>query len=202
MYPALLANAEVVGFDLYPLQNWCRWDSFHDVFDAQRELVGLAPAKPTFQWIEARQMDCKDPTLDVSPETVRAETWLAIAGGAHAIGYFPHDWRADVGAEIGRTNREIESLVPALVARALPAEVGDGSTVRVGAREHGGALYVIAVNSSRSASATTTISVPALGDRTLTALDGSRTVTAAAGRFTDTFAPLEVRVYIAAPVDG
>src|SRR4029453_7072282 len=33
MYPALAASADVLGFDLYPLQNWCRSDSFGDVFD-------------------------------------------------------------------------------------------------------------------------------------------------------------------------
>ena len=89
MYPALVANADVLGFDLYPLQNWCRYDDFGHVFDAQRELVALASGKPTFQWIKARTMDCHDPTLDPSADTVHAETWLAIAGGATGIGYFP-----------------------------------------------------------------------------------------------------------------
>jgi hypothetical protein len=200
MYPALIANADVIGFDLYPLQNWCRWDSFHDVFESQRELVALAGGKPTFQWIEVRRMDCPGGTLDVTPETVRAETWLAIAGGAHAIGYFPHEWKPEVGEAIARANREIRTLAPALVEPNLPASVSEGNKIKVGVRQHAGALYVIAVNSSRAAAATGTISVPALGNRSLTTLDGSRAVTAAGGRFTDTFAPLEVRIYIAAPV--
>jgi hypothetical protein len=33
----------------------------------------------------------------------------------------------------------------------------------------------------------------------LVSLDGSRSVTAASGSFTDTFAPLEVHVYVSAP---
>ena len=198
LYPALVANAEVLGFDLYPLQSWCRWDSFGDVFAAQQELVHLASGKPTFQWIEARRMDCSDPRLDPTPATVRAETWLAIAAGAHAIGYFPNDWSPEVAAEIAREKREIETLVPALTQPALPASAS-GSSVHVGARELNGAVYVIVVNASRSP-ANASIVVPALGDRTLLTLDGTGSVGASAGSFTDSLAPLEVHVYVAPPV--
>ncbi len=198
MYPALVDSADVLGFDLYPLQNWCRWDSFHDVFDSQVDLVALGRGKPTFQWIEARRMDCKGDELDPTPGTVRAETWLAIAGGAHAIGYFPNNWSAAVGAEIARTNREIQTLVPALVEPNIAASVAPGSFVKVGAREHNGAVYVIAVNASRTASSAT-VNVPALSDRVMRTLDGQRTLRASGGSFTDSFGPLEARVYIAAP---
>jgi hypothetical protein len=199
MYPALAASADVLGFDLYPLQNWCRFDSFGDVFDSQLDLVALGRGRPTFQWIEARRMDCMGDQLDPTPETVRAEAWLSIAGGAHAIGYFPNNWSVEVGAEIARTNHEIQSLVPALVEPAIAASVPPGSSVKAGAREHNGAVYVIAVNASRSA-ATASINVPALGGRVLRSLDGEHTLTANGGSFTDSFGPLEVRVYVAAPL--
>jgi hypothetical protein len=201
MYPALVESADVLGFDLYPLQNWCRWDSFGDVFDSQLDLVALSRGRPTFQWIEARRMDCMGAQLDPTPETVRAEAWLSIAGGAHAIGYFPNNWSADVGTEIARTNHEIQSLVPALVEPAIATSVAPGSTVKAGGREHNGAVYVIAVNASRAA-ATATINVPAVGDRVLRSLDGQHTATASGGSFTDSFGPLEVRIYIASPVQG
>ena len=201
MYPALVASADILGFDLYPLQNWCRFDSFHDVFDSQIDLVSIARGKPTFQWIEARRMDCSGAELDPTPETVRAESWLSIGGGAHAIGYFPNNWSPAVGAEIARTNHEIQTLVPALVEANTAASVATGSLVKVGAREHNGAVYVIAVNASRGASAAT-ITVPALGDRTLRSLDGLHAAVASGGSFSDTFGPLEVRIYIAAPVQG
>jgi hypothetical protein len=199
MYPALAASADVLGFDLYPLQNWCRFDSFGDVFDSQLDLVALGRGRPTFQWIEARRMDCMGDQLDPTAETVRAEAWLSIAGGAHAIGYFPNNWSVEVGAEIARTNHEIQGLVPALVEPAIAASVPPGSYVKAGAREHNGAVYVIAVNASRSA-ATASINVPALGDRVLRSLDGLHTLTASGGSFTDSFGPLEVRVYVAAPL--
>jgi hypothetical protein len=201
MYPALVSTADVLGFDLYPLQNWCRWDSFGDVFDSQLDLVALSRGRPTFQWIEARQMDCSGPQLDPTPETVRAEAWLSIAGGAHAIGYFPNNWSPAVGAEIARTNHEIQSLAPALVEPNIAASVSVGSFVKIGARAHNGAVYVIVVNASR-APATATFIVPALGDRVLQSLDGQHRLTAAGGSFTDSFEPLEARVYVAAPVQG
>jgi hypothetical protein len=198
MYPALAASADVLGFDLYPMQNWCRFDDFGHVFDSQLDLIALARGKPTFQWIEVRQMDCRGPELDPTPETVRAESWMSIAAGAHAIGYFPNNWNADVGREIARTNEEITTLTAALVEPNIAASASLGSYVKVGARELNGAVYVIAVNASR-ASTSATITVPALGDRVLRTLDGSQTVAAASGAFSDNFGPLEVRIYIAAP---
>jgi hypothetical protein len=198
MYPALIDVADMVGFDLYPLQNWCRYESFGDVFESQRELVSLAHGKPTFQWIEARPFDCRQyPNLDPSPETVRAETWLAIAGGAHAIAYFPNFWDASVDGEIVRSKREIQSLLPALLEPAL-AVTANNDKVKVSARVHNGALYVIAVNASRSAQAAT-FNVPLLENRGLVSLAGDRATVAASGAFSDTFAPLEARVYISAP---
>jgi hypothetical protein len=199
MYPALAASADVLGFDLYPLQNWCRFDSFGDVFDSQLDLVALARGRPTYQWIEARRMDCQGDNLDPTPATVRAEAWLSIAGGAHAIGYFPNNWSPAVGAEIARTNHDISSLAPALVEPAIAASASLGSTVKVGARDHNGAVYVIAVNASREP-ATATITVPALGDRTLVTIDGQSKAHASGGSFTTSFAPLEARIYVAAPV--
>jgi hypothetical protein len=198
MYPALIASTDVVGFDLYPLQNWCRFDSFADVFDSQLDLVALARGKPTFQWIEARQMDCSGAQLDPTQETLRAEAWLSIAGGAHAIGYFPNNWSDAVGAAIAQVNHEISTLTPALVEPPVAASATVGSTVRVGARDHNGAVYVIAVNASRS-QANATITVPALVDRTLVTLDGQHKATAKDGAFDVTLAPLEARIYIAAP---
>jgi hypothetical protein len=197
MYPALAGGADVLGFDLYPLQNWCRLDSFGDVFDSQRQLVSLGAGKPTFQWIEARRMDCSDPALDPTPDTVRAEVWLSVAGGAHGVGYFPNNWSPAVGGAIARANQELEALAPALLAPATAASVA-GGPVRVGARVRNGAVYVIAVNPSRSP-ATATIAVPEVGDRTLTAFDGTRTLDAVGGSFEDSFAPLEAHVYVARP---
>ena len=70
--------------------------------------------------------------------------------------------------------------------------------MRVGARELNGAVYVIVVNASRSP-ASAAVVVPALGDRTLLTLDGTSSVSASAGSFTDSLGPLEVHLYVAPP---
>ena len=115
-YPKLIAPVDSVGFDLYPLQIWCRTDAYQAVFQAQRELDALAAGKPTFQWIEAATFNgCDGKPRSPTAPTVRAETWLAIAGGARGIGYFPYYWSASIAKEIASINRQITALAPALL---------------------------------------------------------------------------------------
>jgi hypothetical protein len=199
MYPLLLAIPDVIGFDLYPLQGWCR-PSFGDVFDAQRELSSASGGKPTFQWIEVTRMEqvCgKVAALDPSPATVRAETWLAIAGGADMVGYFPNRWSPSIGDEIRRTNLEITALTPALLAASAEA-ASDNSAVRASARALNGALYVIAVNTSESA-ARARISVEGIEGRTAMIFGEDEVVASDAQGFAASFGPLAAHVYVFPP---
>jgi hypothetical protein len=198
MYPTLMSIPDVVGFDLYPLQVWCR-PAFGDVMDAQREL-GSTSGKPTFQWIEVAPMEqkCREQKeLDPTPETVRAETWLAVAGGAGAIGYFPNRWSPTIGTEIARTNREIKSLSQALLAPVASAS-SDASGVRVSARNLNGATYVIAVNTTE-ATLQAKISVDGIAGRSPVIVGGGQVVGADDTGFADNFGPLAARVYIIPP---
>ena len=161
MYPGMIARAEMVGFNLYPLQTWCRRVTLQAVFEAQRELVALARGKPTYQWIEAGPMEfCAG--LDPSPAIVRAETWLAIAGGARGIGWFPGVWSESVASEIKRLSGEIARSRSALLGDEGEVVVTPADTlVRAGVRRSNGATYVIAVN-SWTKPATVRIRVPGL----------------------------------------
>src|SRR5262245_3823972 len=200
MYPVLFQIPDVLGFDLYPLQVWCR-PAFGDVFDAQAELHNLSGGKPTFQWIEVARMEqpCrKHLELDPTPATVRAEAWLSIAGGANAVGYFPNHWSDPIGAEITRTNRQIKALTQALLAPTVLA-TSDNGTVRVSARSLNGALYVIAVNTT-SATVSARINVDGIAGRSATVLGGSGPAVASDDKgFSDTFGPLDARVYVIPP---
>ncbi len=196
-YPSLVGLADVVGFDLYPLQNWCQADKLFAVYDAQRELDALSKGKPMFQWIEVRGMDCSAPALEVTPTTVRAETWLAIAGGADGIGYFPHEWVPAVGVEIRQLNSEIHELAPALLSDELEAQTSQG-VVRVGARTLNGATYVVAVNTT-SAPVDASVLAPGLGAREIHVLGEDRSVVPAYDAFTDHFEPLAAHVYVSPP---
>jgi len=203
MYPGLVARADVVGFDLYPLQEWCQRNRLVDVELAQRELVALAAGKPTFQWIEASPMKCRDsPGQEITPATVRAESWLALIGGAAGLGFFPAAWTAEIEPAIARVADETAILAPSLLGRRLTATVAEGPpTVRAGAWTDGRAIVVAVVNAARTA-ASARISVKGVGARTLTVLGEGRAVTAAGGVLADSLAPLGAHVYVLPPADA
>jgi hypothetical protein len=199
MYPTLYSLADAIGFDLYPLQVWCK-PAFADVFDAQHELSDVTGGKPTFQWIEVARMEqpCRDnPANDPTPATVRAETWLAIAGGADGIGYFPNRWKGDIGVEIARTNRQIQELSPALLSPHVPV-ASNTPAVRVSGRTLNGAVYVIAVNTGYD-SVQPTITVNGIGGRSAAVLGEGTVVGSDDSGFTDTFVPLATKVYVIPP---
>jgi hypothetical protein len=197
-YPGLIAKADMVGFDLYPLQSWCSPERLVDVYFSQRELLDLAKGKPTFQWIEAAGMTCPhDGPTAVTPETVRAESWLAIAGGAKGLGFFPPAaWTGDVGEAIADVTSTVQQLGPALTAPevAVQAEPADG-LVKAGARSHGGRLAIVVANAGY-ASASAQITVPGLGGRPLMVVGTGRRVTPDGDTFGERFPPLGARVYM------
>ena len=188
----------MIGFDLYPLQVWCRRDGFPAVYEAQRELAALAGPRATYQWIEVGRMEfCNGrPDLDPTPLTIRAETWLAIAGGARGIGYFPDHWQPPVAQAITKLNTEISALGPALLARPLPATASAGP-VRVGARRFNGATYVIAVNTSWRR-VTATVGVAGLRG-VARAFGENRALPVRRGAIRDGFGPLQAHVYVVDP---
>jgi hypothetical protein len=199
MYPTLMSIPDVVGFDLYPLQVWCR-TAFGTVMDAQRELGIASGGKPTFQWIEVAPMEhqcSQQKELDPTPETVRAETWLAVAGGADAVGYFPNHWSTTIGTEIARTNREIKALSQALLA-PVGVATSDVPAVRVSARTLNGATYVIAVNTTDT-TLQAKIAVPGIGGRSPVVVGGGQVIGADDQGFSDSFGPLAARIYIIPP---
>ncbi|MDX6510963.1 MAG: hypothetical protein QOE36_467, partial [Gaiellaceae bacterium] len=200
IYPMLISRADVIGFDLYPLQVWCRRDALRAVYESQLQLVGLAKGKPTFQWIEAGAMNqCgARPELDPTPATVRAETWLAIAGGARGIGFFPDWFQPPIARAVRGISDEIASLTPALLTSATPVTVAPATPLAVGARKLNGATYVIGVNPTPRATSGT-IRVPGLRATSVRVYGESRTVGVRNGAFSDRFAGLALHVYIAAP---
>ncbi|MFO7571116.1 MAG: fibronectin type III domain-containing protein [Gaiellaceae bacterium] len=198
IYPGLFALADVIGFDTYPVEVRCSVEQIDNVYWMQRELVQLAGGKPTFQWIEAGPMEHCRENEDPTPEIVRAETWLAIAGGATGIGYFPDYWAENIRNEVRRVNREIVALAPALLSPATRVATLGDSPVRVAARRYNGALYVIAANASTSP-ASARFSVAGLGGRKLRSFTDGRDVRTQGDIVTDKLPGLGTTVYVAAP---
>jgi hypothetical protein len=198
IYPSLVAKADVVGFDLYPLQGWCRRNRLADVYASQRELVSIAGGKPTFQWIETAGMNCPtDPALAITPDTVRAESWLAIAGGAHGLGFFPVGWTGDVGGAITKVRSEVAALFPAVLQPQVPSSASTTSIVTA-AWELDGALYVAAINTGATP-VDASIRIPGLASRSLGVVGEARSIPSSADTLSDQFAPLAVHLYVAPP---
>ena len=150
MYPTLMSIPDVVGFDLYPLQVWCR-PAFGDVMDAQRELGSTSGGKPTFQWIEAAPMEheCKDhKQLDPTPAD-RARRDLARSGGRRRRDRLLPEPLVDDDRDRDRTHQPRDQVARARRCSppSRPAS-SDASGVRVSARTLNGATYVIAVNTT------------------------------------------------------
>ena len=198
IYPDFFASADVIGFDTYPVEVRCSLDQIDNVFWMQRELIALTGGKPTFQWIEAGPMEHCTWNQDPTPAVVRAETWLAIAGGAKGIGYFPDYWEEDIRNEVRLSNREILALAPALLGPPTKATWSVESPVRIAARRLNGATYVIAVNGS-TAPATASFSVPGLGGRKLRVFRDGRVVTPMGDLVVDKLPGLGVAVYVVPP---
>jgi hypothetical protein len=196
MYPGLVSRTDMIGFDLYPLQEWCEPGRIAAVEAAQRELVQLARGKPTYQWIEAATMKCLAAEDAVTPAVLRAETLLALVGGAHGIGFFPPEWDGNLNDTVATLTRDLDAIAPALLEPPLRAQASGG--VFVVAHSYRGALYVLAVNPN-PAPVTAHVAVAGLGARGLTVLDEGRTVQARGGAFTEAFPPLGARIYVAAP---
>lgn len=205
-YTRLAAQADVVGFDLYPVVKFCGRVPLLDVFRAQRELATIyAAGKPTFQWIETGPMTGECRTLQVTPAIANAEAWLAVAGGAVGIGWFTIGW-SDAGwdrwlvddamlAQITATDARLHALAPVLTAPWGPVGASPVASVAASSRSAGGRTYVIAVNST-GAPVAASLQVPGLRAGTLQVLDESRTVRSTGrGVVRDTFAPYAVHVY-------
>jgi hypothetical protein len=198
IYPAFFDSADVIGFDTYPVEVRCSIAQIDNVYWMQRELVSLTRGKPTFQWIEAGPMEHCRHNEDPNPTVVRAETWLAIAGGARGIGYFPDWWAEDIRNEVRLVNREILALAPALLAPVAKANWSAQNPVRIGARKYNGATYVVAVNSS-TAPTTASFTLSGLGGRTLRVFRDGRTVKPLGDLVTDKLPGLGVAVYVVPP---
>ncbi len=203
-YPRYIAKADVVGFDLYPVSYYCgnQWIGLHSVYEEQRELVSLAAPRATFQWIEVNDLQGRCGRGVVTPATIHAESWLAIAGGATALGFFTHGGPTrplepfsvapDNRTAVAQTVAQIRELAPMLLAQQVPAQAA--APVCIGARRAAGRTWLIAVNPT-TARVSATFGAPGSGDGTASVWDEARTVPVHAGSLTDAFDPLAVHIY-------
>ncbi|MCR4413917.1 MAG: hypothetical protein NUV77_15995 [Thermoguttaceae bacterium] len=217
LYPAYLAAADVVGYDIYPIYGWNKPEWIHLVHDATGLLAGMSAPRPVYAWIETSKggqwTGPLEKQKDVKPEHIRAEVWMALVRGATAIGYFTHVWKPSyrqfgLPDENRRALREINGQIARLAPALLSAEPapavrikGGGVKLDATARQHGGKTLVFAVNyDERFQRAQARIEVEGLAAGVpIEVVDEGRTLRSDAGGFGDTFEPLAVHIYRIAP---
>jgi len=203
-YAAFAHLADVAGFDLYPL-NHCQQD-LSAVYDAQQRFIKLTGPMPTFQWIETgplRPTYCGG--FAMTPAQLSAEVWLAITGGARAIGFFTATWTPDehafdvtpsIAHQIARTTSLIAALQPGLTGAAMLASANSPAIKIAARRGADGKLYVFAVNASTNVVKVQAY-VPSLDASSMRVFGEKRSLAVGNHRFVDTFTKYAVHVYVA-----
>ncbi len=162
IYPEYIKNADVVGYDHYPIYGWGTPAHLDWVGSGVKQLCDLAGNKPVYAWIESSKGSKWMPyekQPDVLPIHTRNEVWQAIINGATAFGYFTHAWQPDtvtfaptpaMQKEMARLNAQITRLAPAILAD--PTKVKIEMTLEKGlksqfkATEFEGSIYIFAQN--------------------------------------------------------
>ncbi len=134
-----------------------------------------------------------------TPAEVRCMTFIALAHRANGILYFsywpqaPETWQS-----IGKLNRDIEQIVPWLIApggKEIAAKSSEAA-IEIRARKIGESWLIIAVNTERKWHRDVTLSVESLPDQALHMAYENREIKPSAGKWVESFAPMEEKVYL------
>jgi hypothetical protein len=205
-------GADLLGFNFYPVNHEAGEINGHLWYVAEgvKRLRAWSDAlKPVWACIETTQIDLagRAPT----PAEVRAQVWLAVIHGARGIVYFVHRFRpqfveaglladAEMLAAVTAINQELTTLAPVLNApNSAVTVVGQSQNpaapVAVMARDFGGDTYVFAA-ALRPVATEVEFMLPFAGPEAgIEVLGEGRSVTLAARRFRDQFAPYAVHLY-------
>jgi hypothetical protein len=190
--------------DIYPV-NRNRTDPLNATgmwTDAPRKAHGKD--WPTFTYIQAFGGPDTDGGIWAIPlpHEVRFMAFNALVHRANGILYFSYWPRAPVTwASLATLNRDIERLVPWLLARGEERTVTSSDTaIEVRARKVADAGWMVIATNSQPRPVRTTFRVDGMGDATLTMpFVAGRAVTARAGQWAERFSAYEEKVYLVGP---
>ncbi len=206
-YPKYFQGADIVSFDVYPVNDGYDLGVVAKGVDFLGQSAGYA--KPVWNWIECTGIN--GPSGKPTPAQVKAEVWMSIIHGSMGIGYFVHQFAptfderallddAVMKPAVAAINAQITSLAPVLNTPPLKAAASAtssaaGESIDVMARRSAGATYVFAV-AMGSTPATGSFQVTKLpAAATADVLGESRQIPVSGGAFTDTFAGWGVHLY-------
>jgi hypothetical protein len=162
IYPEYAKNADVMGFDIYPIYGSGYASHLNWVGSGVKQICSLAGHRPVYTWIETSKGSkwmTYEKQPDVLPIHTRNEVWQAIINGATAIGYFTHAWRPEfkefaptpeMQKELARLNAQITRLAPAILAspakEKIEMKLGDNLACSFKATNYKGSLYIFSEN--------------------------------------------------------
>jgi hypothetical protein len=211
MYPEYAKGADIVSFDIYPVNSTDtkvhgKLEYVAKGVDLLRQAVSYE--KPVWVWIETTDFNGTGnaPTVD----QIRSEVWMALVHGARGIGYFAHVFSpsfieaglladATIKAGVGGINAEVQSLAEVLNEPSLDGVVKVSSSnsavpVDIVVKQHAGSFYVFAVSMANGTTNATFELTPSVG-ASATVLGESRSVAVTGGSFSDSFDGYAVHLY-------
>ena len=209
-YPDYTRGADIVSFDVYPVNDGLPLWYVAQGVDRLRQWSNHE--KPVWNWIETTGFN--EPSGAPSPEQVRAEVWMSLVHGSMGIGYFVHVFapsfiEAGLLADptmrdaVAAINQQITELAPVLntqsISNVVTVTSSNGAVpVDTMAKRAGGSLYVFAVG-MRDGSTTASFALRGVDTGSVEVLGESRTLTVSGGSFQDDFSPYEVHLYRVSP---
>jgi hypothetical protein len=211
MYPQYELGADIVSFDIYPVNETdpaVKGDLSLVAKGVDRLRQWSGYTRPVWNWIETTGFN--DPANTPTPQQVRAEVWMSLVHGSAGIGYFVHIFEPTfieagllanptLRSAVAQLNAEIQSLAPVLntasIANAVTVVPENASVVvDVMVKRQGGALYVFAV-AMQPGTTEVQFTLRQSANGTATVIGESRTLTVTAGAFGDTFSDRAVHLY-------
>jgi hypothetical protein len=206
MYAEYAKGADILGFDIYPVNEGTALEMVATGLDNLRQWSGNA--KPVIGIIEASNFDN---TQRPTPAQIRSEVWMDLVHGAAGIEYFCHRFTptfsetdclddAPTAAALKDINAQIAQLAPVLNS----PPVGNGVAVQSSTasilvdtmlKRYAGASYLFAAE-MRGGSTTATFTLrdfPAAASAEV--LGENRTLNISGGVFADAFASYGVHLY-------
>ena len=211
MYPQYAAGADLLSFDIYPVNNTdaTTAGNLWYVATGVDNLRGWAGyQKPVWNWIETTGID--DPAHTPTPAQIKTEVWMSLVHGSMGIGYFCHIFSPSFieagllsvtanAQAVSAINAEIQMLAPVLntpsLSNGASAVSSEPSTpVDIMVKRYLGDLYVFAV-AMRPGKTSATFTLRGVTTATASVLGEARSIPVTSGTFSDQFSPYSVHLY-------
>jgi hypothetical protein len=199
MYPEYAKGADILSFDVYPVNDGLPLVYVANGVDNLRAWGG---GKPVYGFIETTAING-----GTGPTTaqIKAETWLAIVHGATGTEYFCHVFQPvfveagclapAIASALNAQNTQIVGLTSVLnTATVTGTSVSSQQRVDQITKRYAGATYVFAVNTTQN-TAKASFTLAGVRNGTAVVLGEGRSIRVSSGRFSDTFTGYATHLY-------